>query len=297
MSSMINIYVSYLIFVSLISFSLNAQINEPILATATYKFIHVNDTNSRTNPIKIEMFLRLGKTNSVYSNASLETKIKEERKKAEQTSSGPIRSVQGGPIAVVSSAEMNSDYFFQIPSKKQLIRYANLGIQDYKMEMTLPDFKWVIESDTRTIGNFVCQKAVGNYAGRQWIAWFTTELPFQSGPWKLGGLPGLILEARDAKNEVQFIFKELFKNTEQGNIEPIPGKPVAISESAFEKSKKNFELDPSGTVQAFLPPGSEPAPSVYTDASGKMLTGNEAKAAIKKNANRKTNNPIELVNN
>lgn len=283
--------------ICLCSMVLVAQINEPVLVTATYKFIHVNDTNNRTNPIKMEMFLRLGKTNSVYSNASLENFAKEERRKAEQTTSGPIRSVQGGPIAMVSSAEMNSDYYFQIPSKKQLIRYANLGIQDYKMEMGLPDFKWVIETDTRTIGNFSCQKAVGKYAGRQWIAWFTAELPFQSGPWKLGGLPGLILEARDAKNEVQFNFKELFKNTEQGNIESLSRKPVAISESAFEKSKKNFESDPSGTVQAFLPPDSEPAPTVYTDASGKMLTGNEAKAAIKKNANKKTNNPIELVKN
>jgi GLPGLI family protein len=272
MSILTKIYASIFIFASLISFSLNAQINEPVLFTATYNFIHVNDTNNRTSPIRIEMFLRLGKTNSVYSNASLETKIKEEQGKAGQASYGPIRSVQGGPIAVVSSAEMISDYFFQIPSKKQIIRYANLGIQDYKMEIDLPDFKWQIETETRIIGNYVCQKAVGNYAGRQWIAWFASDLPFQ------------------------FIFKELFKNIEQEKIEPIPGKPVVISESSFEKSKRNFEKDPSGTVQAFLPPGSEPAPTFYTDASGKMLTGNEAKAAIKKNANKKTNNPIELDN-
>jgi GLPGLI family protein len=296
MSILTKIYASIFIFASLISFSLNAQINEPVLFTATYNFIHVNDTNNRTSPIRIEMFLRLGKTNSVYSNASLETKIKEEQRKAGQASYGPIRSVQGGPIAVVSSAEMISDYFFQIPSKKQIIRYANLGIQDYKMEIDLPDFKWQIETETIIIGNYVCQKAVGNYAGRQWIAWFASDLPFQFGPWKLGGLPGLIFEARDTKNEVQFIFKELFKNLEQEKIEPIPGKPVVISESSFEKSKRNFEKDPSGTVQAFLPPGSEPAPTFYTDASGKMLTGNEAKAAIKKNANKKTNNPIELDN-
>lgn len=296
MNSSKKIYASVFLFTVLNSLSLSAQINEPVLITATYKFFHVNDTTKRADPIQIEMFLRIGKANSVYSNASLETKIKEERRKAEQTSSGPIRSVQGRPIAVVSSAEMNSDYFFQIPSKKQIIRYANLGIQDYKMEIALPDFKWQIETETRTIGNFACQKAVGNYAGRQWIAWFASDLPFQFGPWKLGGLPGLILEARDAKNEIQFIFKELFKNTEQGYIESIPGKPVVISESSFEKSKRNFEKDPSGTVQAFLPIGSEPTPTFYTDASGKMLTGNEAKAAIKKNANKKTNNPIELDN-
>jgi GLPGLI family protein len=291
-------YCSTFLLTYLFYFSLSAQIQEPILATVAYQFIHINDTNHRANPIKTEMFLKLGKTNSEYKNASLENQMKEAQKKAEQAAaSGPIRSVQGFPMAVVSSAEMNSDEIFQIPSKKQLIRYSTLGIQDYKMEINLPDFKWVIESGNKKIGNFTCQKAVGSYAGRKYIAWFTTELPFQYGPWKLSGLPGLILEATDTKNEVQFIFKELFKNTVQEKIEIWFQKPVTISEAAFEKSKKNFESDPSGGVQAFLPPGSEPVNTAYKDASGKMLEGAEAKAAIKKNASKKTNNPIELVKN
>jgi len=291
-------YCSTFLLTYLFYFSLSAQIQEPILATVTYQFIHINDTNHRANPIKMEMFLKLGKTNSVYNNASLENQMKEAQKKSEQAAASSLtRSVQGFPIAVVSSAEMNSDYFFQIPSKKRLIRYSNLGIQDYRMDMELPNFNWVIESENKKIGNYSCQKAVGNYAGRKYIAWFTTELPFQYGPWKLSGLPGLILEATDTKNEVQFIFKELFKNTVQESIEIMSLKPVTISESAFEKSKKNFELDPSGGVQAFLPPGSEPVPASYIDASGRMLEGAEAKVAIKKNASKKTNNPIELVKN
>ena len=42
------------------------------------------------------------------------------------------------------------------------------------------------------------------FKGRTWTAWFTTDIPLDNGPWKLCGLPGLILRAYDAKQ--QYIF-------------------------------------------------------------------------------------------
>lgn len=35
--------------------------------------------------------------------------------------------------------------------------------------------------------------------------WFSDEIPLQEGPWKLGGLPGLILEAKDCSGQYHFI--------------------------------------------------------------------------------------------
>ena len=43
-----------------------------------------------------------------------------------------------------------------------------------------------------------------NYKGRQWLAWFTTDIPIDNGPWKLDGLPGLVLRAYD--NSRHYIF-------------------------------------------------------------------------------------------
>lgn len=53
---------------------------------------------------------------------------------------------------------------------------------------------WNLNEDTMAILGYVCQKAETTFRGRQYIAWFTPEIPIQDGPWKLYGLPGLILK-------------------------------------------------------------------------------------------------------
>ncbi len=49
-------------------------------------------------------------------------------------------------------------------------------------------------------------KATCHFKGRDYTAWFCPDLPVHVGPWKLNGLPGVIVDARDAKNEVVFQF-------------------------------------------------------------------------------------------
>jgi len=66
-----------------------------------------------------------------------------------------------------------------------------------------PQWELISDSTARILG-YDCQMARCNYKGRQWFAWFTTDIPLDNGPWKLCGLPGLILRAYDAKQ--QYIF-------------------------------------------------------------------------------------------
>ncbi|MBO0952635.1 GLPGLI family protein [Fibrella forsythiae] len=69
---------------------------------------------------------------------------------------------------------------------------------------TVHIIKWNLQKETKTIGNFVCNSAVGKVAGRNYKVWYTNQIPISSGPWKLYGLPGLVIEAFDENNLVAF---------------------------------------------------------------------------------------------
>lgn len=67
---------------------------------------------------------------------------------------------------------------------------------------------WTLQSETRQIGRYACQRAITTFRGRGYDAWFTRTIPASVGPWKLAGLPGLILEAISTDKQYQFLFRE-----------------------------------------------------------------------------------------
>ena len=75
----------------------------------------------------------------------------------------------------------------------------------------LDQFEWQILSETKSIKDFKVQKAKTSFRGRDYIAWFTPEIPISEGPYKFNGLPGLILEIADTENHWNFEFFGLEK--------------------------------------------------------------------------------------
>lgn len=72
-----------------------------------------------------------------------------------------------------------------------------------------PEIDWEITNETKKIGDFTVQKATTTFRGRSYEAWFTSEIPVKIGPWKLNGLPGLIMEAYDLDGIVHFNFRKM----------------------------------------------------------------------------------------
>lgn len=83
-------------------------------------------------------------------------------------------------------------------------------------EEDIPMQAWTLTPEFKQIHGYDCQKATTRYLGRNYEAWFTSGIPISNGPWKLGGLPGMILEAYDTQRH--FIFDcvgiEKLKKTE-----------------------------------------------------------------------------------
>lgn len=95
-------------------------------------------------------------------------------------------------------------------SKLTYLRALNKNIfQDintFQYDETL-DFPWELTNDTKEYLGYKCVKAIMNYSGRQWIAWYSPAISINAGPYKFKNLPGIILELYD--KDLDFVFKAL----------------------------------------------------------------------------------------
>lgn len=84
--------------------------------------------------------------------------------------------------------------------KKQILFFETIKTTVFLVEDNYNKLEWVITDENKTIAGYKCLKATTTFRGRKWIAWFTPDIPIASGPWKLYGLPGLILEISSVDN-------------------------------------------------------------------------------------------------
>lgn len=118
-----------------------------------------------------------------------------------------------------------SDYFKDF-SKNVLSEYAwmPLYIPNYQYSENLPIQDWIIYLDTLTIVGYLCQKASCKFRGRNYTAWFAPDIPINNGPWKFGGLPGLILKVYDDNKLYTFECIGIENNKTKYMIKMFPAK-------------------------------------------------------------------------
>jgi GLPGLI family protein len=90
----------------------------------------------------------------------------------------------------------------------------------FRYSEDIPELNWVIQNERKTIREYSCQKASSTFRGRKYEAWFSPEIPIREGPFKFGGLPGLILEIQDSQKH--------FVYTCIGIRKPKSAEPVRI---------------------------------------------------------------------
>lgn len=145
----------------------------------------------------------------------------------------------GGSIHNGMKSSRLGDQVFNDLKTKTIYSSLLHGKQIYIKEQALK-ISWIISKETKKIGNFTCLKATGLFRGRKYTAWYTPEIAVPYGPWKLNGLPGLILEAYDYNKNVYWYFKSLeypSKTKESiSNIRAVKGSKVNfLSISEFTK--------------------------------------------------------------
>ena len=180
------------------------------------------------------------------------------------------------------------NYIIFKSTKKQQLLYAEKIVKDkFKYVENLPLQSWEIQTETKAYLGYTVQRATTTFAGRKYTAWFTAALPFSDGPYKFGGLPGLILEIYDAQKNYHFSLKgfEKLKEPVQPNIRLNTYKRVTKAD--FLQIKEHYEQDPLDAMESA---------GIKLDFSNSSLSRAQAKQDLRA-SHQKKNNAIELLNN
>jgi GLPGLI family protein len=226
--------VSLLWFLALPTISI-AQLPQPVIARVFYKFNHQYDTLQPNLSKTGTYILLLGKSSSVYKSYDRMLQDSEMMANLKLT----------GAMAPPSGKRANGqELYFYFDAKKAFWRNKLMG--DYVMEKPFPALDWKIWAETKEIEHILCQKATVNYMGRNYTAWFSANIPFQAGPWKLNGLPGLILTAYDETGRIRFDFAgfQQVKNSDEKTA--WDKSAVKTTWEDYQKIGKAIENDPKG---------------------------------------------------
>jgi len=261
------------IMLSVMFITAEAQRPDTARVLVHYKFTHVTDTTDRAHPDKENMVLLVGKTASVY-------KSYDGMMADEQFRKAYIKAAANSPDGHMdinrSGASLRTQYF-QYPNEQKLLTKDYVLVTEYLIAGPMPAIDWKISGDTATFGGLHCQEATGHFKGRDYIVWFCPDLPLHTGPWKLNGLPGVIVDAHDTKNEVIFQFDGVEKaffaevkpivgaNVAEKDVPPIlrglddnpniiapPARAIKATQKEYDKLQAGMQKNPNALSQGMV---------------------------------------------
>ena len=86
-------------------------------------------------------------------------------------------------------------------SKGMINAHDAIFLSKYHYTEPIPQQQWTMAEGDSTILGYTCHKATTRFRGRDYVAWYTEEIPYPYGPYKFGGLPGLITCIYDTQRE------------------------------------------------------------------------------------------------
>lgn len=203
------------LFISHTLYGQKAHVIEPALLECWYDHTQQRDTLNPSQKLRDVMVLRIGnKTSEFFSyNKCREDSIEYDPNCAELRKELFFKRFNNLDSTRMAGTVSTYDYIYKNHPKGKYTTYSSLGSgkrgKYIFITEDIPTIQWTLTDSTKTIHGYKCQKAITDFRGRTYIAWFTRKLPVDNGPWKLGGLQGLILEAYDIEKHYHYRIKEI----------------------------------------------------------------------------------------
>lgn len=144
--------------------------------------------------------------------------------------------------------------------KEQYIDRVSMNLFGYDDAVK---FDWNILPEKQKIGAYNTQKATTEFGGRKWTAWFSSDIPFQDGPYKFYGLPGLIVKIEDDEKNYSWMLsgnKKIENYDELSYSDKINAKygisntVTPTTKEKFKKAYASFKQDPMAEIRQRITP-------------------------------------------
>lgn len=171
---------------------------------ATYELNHQSDSTDEGSVKSESMVLYLGDKVSRFSSlgAIVGDSLMETRDRSDKSRAA---------FAKLRSQIPKTEFAYYVIKgvpERNLSYTEDFGKDNFRYVEDLDLFEWEILTETQEIMGYQCQKATTRFSGREYTAWFTSEIPIPDGPYKFNGLPGLIVEISDKQNHYSFVLTE-----------------------------------------------------------------------------------------
>lgn len=165
----------------------------------------------------------------------------------------------------------------------QYFRSVGMSLLTYKEPIIK---NWKLINESKIINTINCKRAEVTFKGRNWIAWYSPEIPLPYGPYKFSGLPGLIVKITDDKGDYDF---ELVKSVSDSKLK---GKLITIRKSRYNEA---IETTQPKLKQALRNAEGNSA-AILASYGTTIIKGQEMirQREKEREENKKYENPIEL---
>lgn len=241
-------------FIVLLTLNTFAQDVQPVDTTKwlyTYNYDFLQDSTSKNSLRNDQMYLQIGSHLSKFTCATYF--LMDSALYLTQAKNLDMRTTVGQVLKSINGVRSSTLTMYRIYKNypgKGLMSFMASDDKYYKVKQQMQmNWKLDTQKDTIILG-YTCQKACTSYAGRDWVAWYSPQIPISDGPYKFNGLPGLILKISDTKNQHCFTLNSIKKVTFNQSIMLQTHSFVDVTAEDYIKIKKNEMMRMSGYLQS-----------------------------------------------
>ena len=272
---------TFLILLLFSSYFIQAQIQGEAEYLIRYEVDFVLDSTNRED-VKDEVHrLYTGSTTSKYISEGLF--YRDSIMQVMRNQPRGNRRAMRGTMENMPRSEFNATVFKDLKNTEVWIQ-QNVAQDRFLYQEPEVPLQWEFTDESKMIEQYMALKATTSFGGRDYVAWFTLEVPILDGPYVFNGLPGLILELYDTEKDYHFNLASIQPLKENHAIDSESRNIKQVAKKEFIQTYKKFSENPSAAFSRYFPDNFE-----MKDETGRTITRRDIERRAQEEMNKRNN--------